>query len=104
MDIKPIIAEALQVLKDGGVILYPTDTVWGIGCDSRNAEAVEKVFKIKRRSDAKSLILLASDLDCTLLDNDNRVPEECLRAIRSGYGCKTRQGDPFDCYRSGGGQ
>lgn len=63
MDIKPIIAEALQVLKDGGVILYPTDTVWGIGCDSRNAEAVEKVFKIKRRSDAKSLILLASDLD-----------------------------------------
>lgn len=63
MDIKPIISEALQVLKDGGVILYPTDTVWGIGCDSRNAEAVEKVFKIKRRSEAKSLVLLASDLD-----------------------------------------
>ena len=51
------------MLKAGGVILYPTDTVWGIGCDATNEEAVRKVFGIKRRSDSKSLVLLASDLD-----------------------------------------
>lgn len=51
------------MLKGGGVILYPTDTVWGIGCDATNEEAVAKVFSIKKRSEAKSLVLLASDLD-----------------------------------------
>ena len=61
--IDTVIAEALEVLKRGGVILYPTDTVWGIGCDATNEEAVAKVFEIKRRSGAKSLVLLASDLD-----------------------------------------
>ena len=63
MDPKEIINEALKVLKEGGVILYPTDTVWGIGCDATNEKAVAKVFEIKRRSGAKSLVLLASDLD-----------------------------------------
>ena len=63
MDTKAILAEALKVLKEGGVILYPTDTVWGIGCDATNEKAVQKVFEIKRRSGAKSLVLLASDLD-----------------------------------------
>lgn len=63
MDAKSVIAEAVQVLRDGGVILYPTDTVWGIGCDATNERAVEKVFALKRRSGAKSLILLAADLD-----------------------------------------
>lgn len=63
MDPKEVIKEAVQVLKDGGVILYPTDTVWGIGCDATNEAAVAKVFGIKRRSGAKSLVLLASDLD-----------------------------------------
>lgn len=63
MDTKSIVNEALQVLKDGGVILYPTDTVWGIGCDATNKEAVAKVFEIKKRSEAKSLVLLACDLD-----------------------------------------
>lgn len=58
-----IIAEALKVLREGGVILYPTDTVWGIGCDATNEAAVQKVFDIKRRSGAKSLVLLASDMD-----------------------------------------
>lgn len=57
------INEVLGVLRNGGVILYPTDTVWGIGCDATNPEAVAKVFAIKRRSEAKSLVLLASDLD-----------------------------------------
>lgn len=57
------VSEALKVLKEGGVILYPTDTVWGIGCDATNGEAVRRVFEIKRRSEAKSLVLLACDLD-----------------------------------------
>ena len=58
-----ILAEALKTLRDGGTILYPTDTVWGLGCDATNPEAVAKIFKIKQRSDSKSLVLLASDLD-----------------------------------------
>lgn len=63
MDSKTIINEAVEVLRNGGVILYPTDTVWGIGCDATNEEAVAKVFEIKKRSGAKSLVLLACDLD-----------------------------------------
>ena len=55
--------KALAVLRSGGVILYPTDTVWGIGCDATNPEAVAKVYDIKRRPDSKSLVLLASDMD-----------------------------------------
>ena len=60
---KEAIEEAVRVLRSGGVILYPTDTVWGIGCDATNPEAVARVFEIKRRSEAKSLVLLACDLD-----------------------------------------
>lgn len=63
MNNREIIDEAVKVLRDGGVILYPTDTVWGIGCDATNEKAVAKVFEIKRRSEAKSLVLLACDLD-----------------------------------------
>ena len=58
-----IISEALAVLRDGGLILYPTDTVWGIGCDATNPAAVAKVFALKKRPDSKSLVLLASDQD-----------------------------------------
>ena len=63
MDIKESINEAVKVLRDGGLILYPTDTVWGIGCDATCEEAVQKVFALKKRSGAKSLVLLARDLD-----------------------------------------
>lgn len=56
-------SEALEVLRNGGVILYPTDTVWGLGCDATNPEAVARIYEIKKRSDSKSLVLLASDLD-----------------------------------------
>ncbi len=56
------IRQAVAVLRKGGVILYPTDTVWGIGCDARNAEAVAKVFKIKQRADSKALITLVGSL------------------------------------------
>ncbi len=57
------LSEALDALRKGGVILYPTDTIWGIGCDATDPDAVHRVFEIKRRPDAKSLVLLASDLD-----------------------------------------
>lgn len=55
---KSDLKEALRVLREGGVILYPTDTVWGIGCDATNEKAVAKVYEIKRRAESKSLILL----------------------------------------------
>ena len=63
MDIKPVIDSALKVLREGGVILYPTDTIWGLGCDATNPDAVARIFKIKNRPEAKSLVLLAADLD-----------------------------------------
>lgn len=56
------IAEATRVLREGGVILYPTDTVWGIGCDARNSRAVRRIFEIKHRSEAKALITLVDSL------------------------------------------
>jgi len=52
------IRAAIEVLRQGGTILYPTDTIWGIGCDATNAEAVKKVFAIKQREDSKALICL----------------------------------------------
>lgn len=52
------IKKCLEVLRNGGLILYPTDTVWGIGCDATNAEAVAKVYQLKKRDDSKSLIVL----------------------------------------------
>ena len=59
---KETIEKALAVLRQGGVILYPTDTVWGIGCDATDPEAVARIYDIKKRADSKSLVLLASDL------------------------------------------
>lgn len=52
------IQAAIEVLRQGGTILYPTDTIWGIGCDATNAEAVRRVFEIKQRADSKALICL----------------------------------------------
>jgi len=52
------IKKALEILKNGGVILYPTDTIWGIGCDATNEKAVEKIYKIKKRADSKSMLVL----------------------------------------------
>lgn len=55
---KDDLQSALRVLREGGVILYPTDTVWGIGCDATNAEAVSRVYAIKRRVDTKAMLVL----------------------------------------------
>ncbi|MCI6295801.1 MAG: threonylcarbamoyl-AMP synthase [Bacteroidales bacterium] len=59
------IRQAVDVLNRGGIILYPTDTIWGLGCDATNAEAVKRVFEIKQREDAKALI--------TLVDSEAKV-------------------------------
>jgi L-threonylcarbamoyladenylate synthase len=55
------IEKCLLVLKSGGLILYPTDTIWGIGCDATNAEVVEKIYKLKKRSDERAMIVLVAD-------------------------------------------
>ena len=57
------VALAVEVLRKGGIILYPTDTVWGIGCDAINVEAVEKVYRLKRSEDKHSLLVLCRDAD-----------------------------------------
>lgn len=68
------IRRAVETMRKGGVILYPTDTVWGIGCDATNAEAVAKVYKIKQRDDSKALICLV-DSDVRLQCYVRDVPE-----------------------------
>ena len=74
------INKALEVLRSGGIILYPTDTVWGIGCDATDPSAVAKVYEIKRRADSKSLVLLASDMDmiCRYV---KEVPEMAVQLV-----------------------
>lgn len=57
-DINAEVHNAFEVIKNGGIILYPTDTVWGIGCDASNAEAVSKIYALKRREETKSMIVL----------------------------------------------
>ena len=49
---------AYEVIKEGGIILYPTDTVWGIGCNATNAEAIAKIYKLKQRAETQSMIVL----------------------------------------------
>lgn len=74
------IKACVEVLKRGGLILYPTDTIWGIGCDATNAQAVKKVYNLKRRADNKALIVLldsAEHLDHYVVD----VPEMARELI-----------------------
>ncbi|MFZ6051571.1 L-threonylcarbamoyladenylate synthase [Halocola ammonii] len=64
-ELKEEVNRSVEVMRNGGVILYPTDTIWGIGCDATNPEAVKKVFEIKQRDDSKSVIVL--------LENDGHL-------------------------------
>ena len=68
------IKEALNILHQGGVILYPTDTIWGLGCDATNPEAVKRIYEIKRRTDAKALISLV-DSEVKVQAYVKEVPE-----------------------------
>lgn len=62
MDFSEDLKNSVNILREGGVILYPTDTIWGLGCDATNSSAVEKIFRIKSRSDSKSLIVLVDGI------------------------------------------
>jgi len=57
-EIKEEIKKACQIMNEGGVILYPTDTVWGIGCDATNPDAVKRIYEIKKRTDSKAMLVL----------------------------------------------
>lgn len=74
------VRKALEVLARGGVILYPTDTIWGIGCDATNSEAVRRVFAIKQRADSKALISLV-DSDAKVQFYFREVPEVAWQLI-----------------------
>lgn len=67
--------KALEVLKKGGVILYPTDTIWGIGCDATNPDAVKKVYEIKHRADSKALLVLV-DSDAKVQQYVRKIPRQ----------------------------
>ena len=72
---KKEISQALQILKNGGLILYPTDTIWGIGCDAKNENAVSKIFELKKRSESKTLISLVGDKK-QLITLTKQIPNE----------------------------
>ena len=80
---------AIETMRKGGVILYPTDTVWGIGCDATNAEAVAKVYKIKQRDDSKALICLV-DSDARMQRYFRNVPEVAWQLIDSLQDAETK--------------
>jgi L-threonylcarbamoyladenylate synthase len=71
---------ALEVLKKGGIILYPTDTIWGLGCDATNVEAVKRIYEIKQRTDNKSMIILI-DHPGRISGYIDEVPEVALQVI-----------------------
>jgi L-threonylcarbamoyladenylate synthase len=93
--------EALRVLRSGGVIVYPTDTVWGIGCDATNEQAVKRIYQLKQREDSKSMLVLIDspsklnyyiadipDAAWTLLeatDNDEGQMDECPKPLTIIY-------------------
>ena len=79
------IRNAVETMRKGGVILYPTDTVWGIGCDATNVEAVKRVYQIKQRDDSKALIYLV-DSDARLQRYFHQVPDVAWQLIDSLIG------------------
>lgn len=118
-DIQQEVFNAYEVIKNGGIILYPTDTVWGIGCDANNPEAIKKIYALKRRAETKSMIVLATErifhkvfnsppevtwdlLDCSerpttlILDNPKYVAPEVVSSDNS-LGIRIVE-EPF-CFR-----
>jgi len=71
--------KAVSTLKEGGIILYPTDTIWGLGCDATNAEAVAKIYLIKKRVDSNALISLVAD--------KNQLQEHTTVSIQQAENC-----------------
>jgi len=75
------IKNALEVLKQGGIILYPTDTVWGIGCDATISAAVAKIYALKKREESKSMICLVNDTEM-LEQHVSEIPKSALDLIK----------------------
>lgn len=71
------IEKIIAVLKNGGLILYPTDTIWGIGCDATNTDSVEKIYTIKKRKESKALISLVANAT-QLKELSSKIPKEGL--------------------------
>lgn len=76
------IEHALATLRQGGIVLYPTDTVWGIGCDATNEAAVQKVFQLKNRQESKALICLVSTTEM-LKQIVGRIPNAVLQILKN---------------------
>lgn len=76
------IDKAVEVLRNGGIILYPTDTVWGIGCDATNHQAVSRIYGLKKREDSKSMLTLV-DSEKMLAQWINEIPEAATEYIRN---------------------
>ena len=72
-DLRREVDEAVRVLREGGIILYPTDTVWGLGCDATNAEAVERIYRLKRSENKKSMLVLCASANI-VVRYVNRAP------------------------------
>ncbi len=79
-DLKNIAKETAQHIKDGKVILYPTDTIWGLGCDATNEKAVQRIYEIKKRTDEKKMLLLI-DTDAKLPGLVDQVPDIAYNLI-----------------------
>jgi L-threonylcarbamoyladenylate synthase len=82
MSLDTEIIKSVEFLKKGKVIIYPTDTIWGIGCDATNSKAVQKIYKIKGRSESKSMILLL-DSTAKLKDYVENVPDIAYELIEN---------------------
>lgn len=80
MDINQEILKAYEILKEGGIILYPTDTVWGIGCDATNPEAVAKIYKLKKRVESQNMIVLMNG-DKMMHNVFSEIPEVAWQII-----------------------
>mgnify|MGYP002551367465 FL=1 len=72
-DLRREVDEVVRVLREGGIILYPTDTVWGLGCDATNAEAVDRIYRLKRSENKKSMLVLCASADM-VVRYVNRAP------------------------------
>jgi L-threonylcarbamoyladenylate synthase len=80
MDINTEVHNAFEVIKNGGIILYPTDTVWGIGCDATNEEAVKKIYALKEREESKSMIVLMNG-DKMMYNVFKEIPETAWQIL-----------------------
>lgn len=80
MEINDEVFKAHEIIKEGGIILYPTDTVWGIGCDATNPEAVAKIYKLKKRAESQSMIVLMNG-DKMMYNVFKEIPEVAWQII-----------------------